>query len=131
MPIAKTSLCRFSQATHYKSRHWSPAPGDRNFMRERRATSFALCRPAGLPRNDVAPSPGRFRVIMPPRREKWVQGRQRAMRAIPVIVFLCTASAFGTAQAQPSVETIARGKALTEAADCASCCAEEVFMVLV
>ena len=43
------------------------------------------------------------------------------MRAILVIVFLCTASAFGRAQAQPSAETIARGKALTEAADCASC----------
>jgi mono/diheme cytochrome c family protein len=43
------------------------------------------------------------------------------MRAILVIVFLCTASVFGRAQAQPSAETIARGKALTEAADCASC----------
>src|SRR6266481_5163210 len=43
------------------------------------------------------------------------------MRAILVFVFLCTASANGTAQAQPSVETVARGKALTEAADCASC----------
>ncbi len=43
------------------------------------------------------------------------------MRAILVIVFLCTASANGTAQTQPSAETIALGKALTEAADCASC----------
>jgi mono/diheme cytochrome c family protein len=43
------------------------------------------------------------------------------MRAILVIGLLCTASAFGEAQAQPSAETIARGKALTEAADCGSC----------
>jgi mono/diheme cytochrome c family protein len=43
------------------------------------------------------------------------------MGAILVIVFLCTASAFGAAQAQPSAETVARGKALTEAADCGSC----------
>jgi mono/diheme cytochrome c family protein len=50
-----------------------------------------------------------------------VQEPQRAMGAILVIVFLCTASAFGTAQAQPSAETVARGKALTEAADCGSC----------
>jgi mono/diheme cytochrome c family protein len=50
-----------------------------------------------------------------------VQGRQRAMRAILAIVFLCTAFTYGKAQLQPSAETIARGKALTEAADCASC----------
>jgi mono/diheme cytochrome c family protein len=43
------------------------------------------------------------------------------MRAILVIGLLCTASAIGEAQAQPSAETIARGKALTEAADCGSC----------
>jgi mono/diheme cytochrome c family protein len=36
-------------------------------------------------------------------------------------VFLCTASAVGRAQTIPSPETIARGKALTDAADCASC----------
>src|SRR5258708_1139743 len=82
---------------------------------------FPFCRAAGRARNDVALSPGRFRVIIPPGRDKLVQGRQRAMRAILVIVFLCTASANGTAQTQPSAETIALGKALTEAADCASC----------
>jgi mono/diheme cytochrome c family protein len=43
------------------------------------------------------------------------------MRAILVAVFLCTAFAIGDARAQPSAETIARGKALTEAGDCASC----------
>jgi mono/diheme cytochrome c family protein len=43
------------------------------------------------------------------------------MRAILAIVFLCTAFTYGKAQPQPSAETIARGKALTEAADCASC----------
>jgi mono/diheme cytochrome c family protein len=43
------------------------------------------------------------------------------MRAILPILLLCTALARGTAQAAPSAETIARGKALTEAADCAGC----------
>jgi len=42
------------------------------------------------------------------------------MRAILPVLFLCTASAVGQAQSPPS-QTIARGKALTEAADCASC----------
>jgi mono/diheme cytochrome c family protein len=50
-----------------------------------------------------------------------VQGRYRTMRAILAAVLLCTAFSFGKAQAEPSAETIARGKALTEAADCASC----------
>jgi mono/diheme cytochrome c family protein len=49
------------------------------------------------------------------------QGRRRATRAILAVVLLCTASASGKAQAEPSAETVARGKALTEAADCASC----------
>src|SRR5258708_3970045 len=91
------------------------------FHAQTAAASFALCRAAGRARNDVALSPGCFRAIMPPGRDKLVQGQQRAMRAILVIVFLCTASAFGRAQAQPSAETVARGKALTEAADCGSC----------
>jgi mono/diheme cytochrome c family protein len=43
------------------------------------------------------------------------------MRAILAILFLCTAFASGRAQAEPSAETIARGKALTKAGDCASC----------
>jgi mono/diheme cytochrome c family protein len=43
------------------------------------------------------------------------------MRAILAILFLCTAFGFGQTRAQPSPETIARGKALAEAADCASC----------
>jgi mono/diheme cytochrome c family protein len=37
------------------------------------------------------------------------------------MVLLCTASAFGTALAEPSAETIARGKALIVIGDCASC----------
>jgi mono/diheme cytochrome c family protein len=36
-------------------------------------------------------------------------------------MFLCVASAFGPAGAEPSPDTIARGKALTVAADCAGC----------
>jgi mono/diheme cytochrome c family protein len=43
------------------------------------------------------------------------------MRAILTSLFLCTALALSQARAEPSAETIARGKALTEAGDCASC----------
>ena len=43
------------------------------------------------------------------------------MRAILGAVFLCTALVAGAARAEPSAETVARGKALTEAAGCASC----------
>lgn len=46
------------------------------------------------------------------------------MRAILLILFLCTAFSCGDARAQssiPSSETIAHGKALVEAGDCASC----------
>jgi mono/diheme cytochrome c family protein len=50
-----------------------------------------------------------------------VQGRYNARRAILAIVLLCTASGFGRAETEPSAETIAHGKALAEAADCASC----------
>ena len=47
--------------------------------------------------------------------------RYCAMRVILAILFLCTAFAGGEARAQPSAETIARGKALATDADCASC----------
>jgi mono/diheme cytochrome c family protein len=50
-----------------------------------------------------------------------VQEPRCASRAILAIVFLCTAFSFGGAQAEPSAETIAHGKALVIAADCASC----------
>jgi mono/diheme cytochrome c family protein len=47
------------------------------------------------------------------------------MRTILAVVFLCTALAFGGVHAQskvePTAEDIARGKALTDAGDCASC----------
>jgi mono/diheme cytochrome c family protein len=43
------------------------------------------------------------------------------MRAILPGLLLCIASAVGGVQAQPSPETIAHGKALTIAGDCASC----------
>ena len=39
------------------------------------------------------------------------------MRAILATILLCTAFGFNQAQAEPSAETIARGKALTEAAE--------------
>jgi mono/diheme cytochrome c family protein len=55
-----------------------------------------------------------------------VQGRNDAMRAILCTVLgtalLCTAPACDPARADPpSPETVARGKALVDAADCASC----------
>src|SRR6195256_7097587 len=53
--------------------------------------------------------------------DKLVQGPYCAMRAILATILLCTAFGFDQGQADPSAETIARGKALTEAADCASC----------
>src|SRR5712672_308616 len=53
--------------------------------------------------------------------DKLVQGPDCAMRAILATILLCTAFGFDQIQAEPSAETIARGKALTEAADCASC----------
>ncbi len=43
------------------------------------------------------------------------------MRAILVCFLLCTAFVAGECLAEPSAEIIARGKALTEAGDCASC----------
>ncbi len=58
-----------------------------------------------------------------------MQGRYRAMRAILAVMLLCTAFAATECPAQsgdkpvaePTAEDIARGKALTEAGDCASC----------
>src|ERR1700738_3364483 len=56
-----------------------------------------------------------------PGRDKLVRGPYCAMRAILAILVLCTAFGFGRAQAEPSAEAIAPGKALPEAADCPSC----------
>ena len=50
-----------------------------------------------------------------------MQGRRDAGRAILATVLLCTAFSLGRAQAEVSEDAIARGKALTTAADCASC----------
>jgi mono/diheme cytochrome c family protein len=54
-----------------------------------------------------------------------VQGPRRIMRTILAVILLCTAFAAGGVHAQskvePDAEDIARGKALTEAGDCASC----------
>lgn len=50
-----------------------------------------------------------------------MQARRRARQAILAVGLLCTASAVGNAHADASAETIARGKALTDAADCAGC----------
>jgi mono/diheme cytochrome c family protein len=54
-----------------------------------------------------------------------VQGRRRTMRAILLLLLLCTAFASGECFADPradrAAEEAARGKALTEAGDCAGC----------
>ena len=56
-----------------------------------------------------------------PNRDEPVPGRYCAVRPILAIMILCTAFAAGQARAQTSADTIAHGKALTEAADCGSC----------
>ena len=51
-----------------------------------------------------------------------VHGQLCAMRTIVAIVLLCTAFSFGRVRAaEPSAETIERGKQLATAADCAGC----------
>ena len=50
-----------------------------------------------------------------------MQGRRHAMRVILAMLFLCTAFSVAQAQSEPSAETLARGKALTIAGDCAAC----------
>jgi mono/diheme cytochrome c family protein len=50
-----------------------------------------------------------------------MKGRQWGTRAILASVVLCTAFSLGQAQAEPSKETVARGRALTDAGDCESC----------
>lgn len=50
-----------------------------------------------------------------------MQGQYLAVQAILAVAVLCTASALRGAQAEPSADTVARGKALTIAGDCASC----------
>lgn len=49
------------------------------------------------------------------------QGPQFARAIVLVLVFLCTASSLGEARAEPSAETVARGKSLAVAAGCANC----------
>jgi mono/diheme cytochrome c family protein len=61
---------------------------------------------------------------VPPVKEISVRRRRRAIRAIPTILVLCTAFvafALDRARAGPSADTIARGKAMANAGDCASC----------
>ena len=62
----------------------------------------------------------RFRAITR-RSGKSVQGRRPPCGRLCAGLLLCTAFVAGAARAEPSAETIARGKALTEAGGCASC----------
>jgi mono/diheme cytochrome c family protein len=50
-----------------------------------------------------------------------MQGRHHAPRAILAVILLCSASGIARALTEPSEEIVARGKALAETADCASC----------
>src|SRR6202022_2226194 len=50
-----------------------------------------------------------------------MQGRRWAARAILAGLLLCGAFACGECAAEPSAESIARGKALAVAGDCAGC----------
>ena len=49
------------------------------------------------------------------------QAQHCTMRTIVAIVLLCTAFSCGSVRAEPSAETIERGKQLATAADCAGC----------
>jgi mono/diheme cytochrome c family protein len=75
---------------------------------------FGLCRRKACWRNDVSRRPAWFCVAMPP----W---KHHPLRTMLAALLLCTAFAFGEAQAEPETDAVARGKALTEAADCAGC----------
>ena len=50
-----------------------------------------------------------------------MQGWQGATQAILATIILCTAFGLGRAEAEPSAETIALGKALSDTGDCGSC----------
>jgi mono/diheme cytochrome c family protein len=83
-------------------------------------TRFRFMSPCG-PAEKRPDALGRgFRVILPPKGDKAVQGRQGAMRLILATVLLCSAFTLGEARAEPAPDTV-RGKALAVAADCASC----------
>src|SRR6202167_3411100 len=58
--FVRTSLCRFPRPAHHNSGQWSPASADSNFMPDRVAAIFALCRSTGRLRNDVTRSPAGF-----------------------------------------------------------------------
>jgi mono/diheme cytochrome c family protein len=51
----------------------------------------------------------------------WMRGPRQGARAILVGFVLCSAFVCREGKAEPSAEVIAKGKALTEIADCASC----------
>jgi mono/diheme cytochrome c family protein len=90
-------------------------------MPEAATPVFRLYRRNPRARNDVAQPGLGFHGITTPGGGKSVQGPKRVRQAILAGVLLCTASAVDGARAEPSAETIARGKAMAEAADCMSC----------
>src|ERR1700749_3386783 len=104
----------------------------RNFVPAISTAVFALCRAEAPARNGMTPPPAslsRYNAAG----GQMVQGRRRTMRAILASVILCSALATGDGYAQTeqlkteqfrtelAAEDIARGKALAEAGDCASC----------
>src|SRR5271169_315055 len=83
-------------------------------------SDFGLCRAEILSRNDVTLRL-RFRVYWSPRRDRSMQVRQFGTWAILATAVLCTAFSLGRARAEPSKETIERGRTLADAGNCASC----------
>src|ERR1700744_4610482 len=109
-----------------------PAPQRSQFRGRQAAFCFRLMSPRNVivKRHDALPA--MVSGYKAPNGDKLVPGPFCAVRAILAIMILCTAFAAGQASAQTSAapqatadtiaaDTIARGKALTEAADCANC----------
>src|SRR6185437_15562034 len=119
-PIA--TLCRFFSAAHQKSDAKCRAFENRNFVAGKPPSFFRLCRAGGALRNGMTADCEdhfRYRGCGPCTDTK---GQRRPMRAILRSLILCSAFALTAAQAaEPSSETIARGKALVIAGDCTSC----------
>src|SRR3978361_683232 len=101
---------------HYKSGQPGCPFKDRNFVPGIMLSIFGLCRPGALARNGVTGDTVR--------RGPWVRKRHQKRQRILVSLALCTALAgecFADAQADIAAEAVARGKALVDAGDCASC----------
>ena len=110
--------------THYKSGQWSPAFEDRNFVPGISASAFRFVSSGspGAKWRDAPTRPlSRYNAI----RRSIGAGTTSDDADDSRRFVLCTAFVAGEGRAQPRpsrpADDIARGKALTEAGDCASC----------